>query len=950
MDPLSALAIAAAVFQFVDLGGKLLIHGWEKYKQMRQEMPGDQEFEEQQEELRRTFDDLSFRISGIRQVATDMNNSQEAKTPTRVQLLQLLSNCTSLSEDFEKIKDQIKPPISRKMKSEIHLHNHTGGYLNRPVKEEDCRECKKMKDEENAEFQKNSEDIERIKHQFEPLRRNVYDSVLLCLWDDSKRTKQWELQFNNKLDKVIDLLETAPNSTTVTLLQPGEGPLSLEQLANGISGYFRADTGAAMKTIRHDLLQILWAKDWKLDTSIAVESLVKIDTTMVAHAIAKGIRFNTIQSREAAIAKSFETTYYWIFQKEPSMKDEKPLWDSFPKWLEGDSNKVYWITGKPGSGKSTIMKLILQRESLWDTVSQSLGALRLLLVKYYAWHPGDTLQKSIDGLKKTVIFQAMEQYPELASVVAPRRWVFCQVLRRISDIPEWHEWEIEESFEALLSTCGKTIKLALFIDGLDEFDTPPLKVIQCIRHITAQCPSGLKLCVASRSWTEFQDEFSECPMLQMHLQSNNDMAAFITGMFNNNKGYIEQEKIYPQVASQLLADIAQRANGVFIWVSLVVNHLLDLLSEGESITRAQEALEALPTDISSLYDAIWNRIRPENLPDASYMMQVLRAADGPLQWFRMWLIEESRFARIRISALPYNKEWRDAAPKSLRRKLAARTKCILELSGSAEDGFVDFTHRTARDWAVQPKNWQLICSPSSDQFDPHLCILKAETLVLTDIGRILHIHVPDVEAVVLRALWHASEVKDTPQNTRDLVDCLNSSKNSLETGQGLHDPVGFSDGRIRFLSMLLGLKLIDIRKAGDIDFLELAAQLSVLPYINAVALSDRNKLSSSFSERSNGLLENAIFGFHYYHEPAKSEFRRQIPNERRLATVKYLLDQGVRQKEMHSRNGICNLRKELRRVSPDNPEYYSTVAMYLDRRNLKSSMRSIELRIRSWFS
>ncbi|UKZ53101.1 hypothetical protein TrVGV298_006889 [Trichoderma virens] len=809
MDPLSGLAIAAAVFQFLDMGGKLLVKGWRYYEQMRHELkkekPDNRKLREEERNLMQSFADLDFQIRGIRNASEDMMASAPT-TSAQDQPLQLLSNCTSLSKDLENIRNQIKPPNNEKMNCNLHIYRRSAKTNeNGPS----CQDCQKRNEEEIKEFRRNEKDFEGIRVRFETLKRNVIDAVVLSLWDDSKRTKQWELHFSNQLDKVIDLFErtektkadTCPElslssqktsvqdqihlitdedvirlrETLQPLVQPGKGSLSLKQLAESIIRSLDIEVRASA-AVRRELVKLLWKNDWKLDISMTDSSSVKINPTIVAQAIAAGIRFNTIQSREEAISDNFHTTYSWIFQNEPLQTHDIPMWDSFPKWLEDDSNKVYWITGKPGSGKSTIMKLILRQKSFWDSQCQSLGSLRLLLVKYYAWNPGNTLQKSLEGLKRTIISQVLDQCPDLAPILTPRRWAFCQVLRSTSGIPMWNTEDIEESIETLLPSCGKNIKLALFIDGLDEFDLPPIEVIKCIRHITARCQSGLKVCAASRPWTEFEDEFNEGPMLRMHLLTKQDMRTFVTENFKGNKGFDEQKQLNSAAATQLLTDIVQRANGVFIWVSIVVQHLQALFLEGQSIAQAREILEVLPSDISSLYDAIWASIRPENLLDASYMMQVLRAADGPLPWFTMWLIEESRFTSIDINNLPDDENWKDVAMKSLKRKLAARTKCILEVNASSSGGFVDFIHRTARDWAVQPDNWQLICS-SSTQFDPHLCILKVEALIVSHQGLS---ELGDFWDTVARALWHASEVKDNPENALEFVNSLNSFDAQLD--------------------------------------------------------------------------------------------------------------------------------------------------------------------------
>lgn len=62
--------------------------------------------------------------------------------------------------------------------------------------------------------------------------------------------------------------------------------------------------------------------------------------------------FESMGNREASIPKTYSKTFDWIFSDPPTPEDEpdKPLWSSFPEWLEKDSRQMYWITGKPGAG------------------------------------------------------------------------------------------------------------------------------------------------------------------------------------------------------------------------------------------------------------------------------------------------------------------------------------------------------------------------------------------------------------------------------------------------------------------------------------------------------------------------------------------------------------------------------------------------------------------------
>lgn len=753
-------------------------------------------------------------------------------------------------------------------------------------------------------------------------------------------------------DTHISLLTTKSANTAkfreavLPLIKAGES-ISLVALGEEMTRFLYTGSGSTA-VIRNELVEILWREGWEMDMSIpgvsATGTLPNIDTDMVALAVRTSIRFDVINTREEAIAKTFGSTYDWILQPKPREKDGKPLWENFPKWLADNSNTVYWITGKPGSGKSTMMKFLLQQQLLRDYLSKDLGTLKLLVVKYYAWNAGQDLQKSLEGLKKTLVSQALEFDPELTPKLAPRRWVLCQVLRGISGLPTWESWEIDEAFKVLLSQCGKTIKLALFIDGLDEFDVPPKDIIHQIREITALCPTGLKICVASRPWNTFSDEFSQGPALEMHQLTHKDMITFVAGSFRENRAFVEHQSLNPEAASQLVANVVERSNGVFQWVSLVVPLLLDLLTDGESPTQSvdiQQALQDLPSELETLYETIWARIPRENLHNASFMIQIMRAAEGPITWLTMWVIEELKSVSARaqsslttelssetIKQFHGDGNLKKVALMSLKRKLVGRTKGILELNLEG-DGFVDFIHRTARDWAKNPETWRRICNASKETFDPYLYLLEADTLTLPYRGSTWTDSQGQLRDAVLSAFWHASKIESKSENDEKIIKCLESLEEKSR-GLGGEDP---AKGRSCWAPA---------RFDAENTFLGLAAQFSILPYIESALLSDHGRRCQKHPKGSLGLLENAIFGPLYYNPPVVS--RRgphPIPRDRRLETVKYLLKHGVYQSKVHTKGGVRDLKDELERTPSTDPEfeYYAAVLVCLNEMGKLTQMK-----------
>lgn len=76
----------------------------------------------------------------------------------------------------------------------------------------------------------------------------------------------------------------------------------------------------------------------------------------VQHSLLQSLSFDTMKHRSETIAEAHQETFEWIF----SDSEFRP-WSNFREWLQSD-NGLYWLSGKAGSGKSTLMKYIVGHE------------------------------------------------------------------------------------------------------------------------------------------------------------------------------------------------------------------------------------------------------------------------------------------------------------------------------------------------------------------------------------------------------------------------------------------------------------------------------------------------------------------------------------------------------------------------------------------------------------
>ncbi|CAF3451847.1 unnamed protein product [Fusarium graminearum] len=232
----------------------------------------------------------------------------------------------------------------------------------------------------------------------------------------------------------------------------------------------------------------------------------------------------------------------------------------FARWL-GSESPMFWISGRPASGKSTLMKFIATSP---DT-KQELTAWRhnVKILSHYFWKAGIVMERSLKGFLLSLTHQVLLENDGLLQ----RMW---------EDMPEvrykWShtDWDLEQLENALLWVV-KTAEepFLLVIDGLDECEdlekqlstlSQRPNILDLLSHV-----KDVKMCVSSREEYTFINYFDGVERLQLHELTKHDIKQFADARL---KGLTFSN---PEDQWKLLHSITIRASGVFLWVALVVD-------------------------------------------------------------------------------------------------------------------------------------------------------------------------------------------------------------------------------------------------------------------------------------------------------------------------------------------------------------------------------------------
>jgi hypothetical protein len=257
--------------------------------------------------------------------------------------------------------------------------------------------------------------------------------------------------------------------------------------------------------------------------------------------------------------------------------------------------------------------------------------------------------------------------------------------------------EIRKAFTKLTKSrhIRKTHCFCFFIDGLDEFHETTQNDHKSITELLCGwanvTPGVVKLCISSREYNVFMNAFSTAPRLRLHDLTRRDMENFI----QDKLGHIPDQKS----RTTLVNMISERAQGIFLWVTLVVKSIREQIENGSTIDDLKEELETLPEELDGLFEHILKSLRNPVRKKAFLTLALLAKSkeyDYAISSFSHSFLDEFERNPEFAMADTFEQAHRDSMKREIRVKLAEKRligwlKGLVELDG---DSNLDYTHRS----------------------------------------------------------------------------------------------------------------------------------------------------------------------------------------------------------------------------------------------------------------
>ncbi|KAH8600460.1 hypothetical protein B0O99DRAFT_326524 [Bisporella sp. PMI_857] len=321
------------------------------------------------------------------------------------------------------------------------------------------------------------------------------------------------------------------------------------------------------------------------------------------------LHFDKIDERLTSLTAAQGSTCRWFLGK-----SEYISWHDAAQ--QSDHGGFLWIKGNPGTGKSTLMKLLFEEEKLYPKSHSS-----QITLSFFFLARGTIEEKSTIGLYRSLLHQLLERAPDLSDCLD---WMTANGARGIKR-SGWHEQALKQTLAKAIQKL-KSRPLTIFADALDECDKSKaagmVSFFEELCDIAKANQTCLKICFSSRHYPTIT------------IQNGIEVT------LENEGGHMEDIKQYVKAklkigkskqAESLRSDILEKSSGIFLWVVLVIDIInSEYPDKSISIKKIRERLREIPPELNDLFEMILTR-DGENLEQMQICLKFILFASRPLK-------------------------------------------------------------------------------------------------------------------------------------------------------------------------------------------------------------------------------------------------------------------------------------------------------------------------------
>ncbi|KAK5079392.1 hypothetical protein LTR64_002187 [Lithohypha guttulata] len=357
------------------------------------------------------------------------------------------------------------------------------------------------------------------------------------------------------------------------------------------------------------------SSDWQgaLGNSIVVGSSEK----HTSNEILESLNFPKVRQRFYQIHDPHPGTYDWILEEQTNHAGQ-----DFVRWLQSGRG-VFWITGKPGSGKSTLMKYISESPVTLRYLAADSKKATPLILHHFFWIAGPSLARNHRGMLLTFLREILSARDTLDDTYKKHADAYvtplAAAINRALNIDQFDlsYADLEISLLQILEDYNGSI--LVLVDGLDEVEGEESHSIIDFLTRLSLLPN-LKLCVASRPEVWLAKPFRDAHTFRMEDMNANDISSYISQEF---VGFLEFRAINDVRFASIVELLKERAEGVFLWLKFATRSLRRGIVNRDTFRQLEDRLSELPPELRDIYDVMFLNYRVGDYRHSSEITTIL---------------------------------------------------------------------------------------------------------------------------------------------------------------------------------------------------------------------------------------------------------------------------------------------------------------------------------------
>ncbi|KAL8366751.1 hypothetical protein RB595_010556 [Gaeumannomyces hyphopodioides] len=333
-----------------------------------------------------------------------------------------------------------------------------------------------------------------------------------------------------------------------------------------------------------------------------------IDATL-KESLVERLFFSKIDERLTHLTAAQGRTCRWFLAK-----PEYTAWRDMAQ--QPDGGGFLWIKGNPGTGKSTLMKLLFE-----EARGSAKGDSSQIILSFFFLARGTIEEKSTIGLYRSFLHQLFEKTVDLRGSL---EWMTAYGARGILQ-NGWHEEALKQTLKHAIPKLGSR-SLTIFVDALDECDQSQAAGMVCFFEELCDDAKDanvkLRICFSSRHYPTVVIQQGVEVTLEAENGHADDIESYIKAELRLGKN---------KHAETLRAEILKKSSGIFLWVVLVLDILRkEYPNSSVSISKIRNRLEQIPPELNDLFKMILAR-DGENIEQLHVCLKWVLFATRPLK-------------------------------------------------------------------------------------------------------------------------------------------------------------------------------------------------------------------------------------------------------------------------------------------------------------------------------